>query len=92
MNKWQLGILSRLNIACNALGGELDGTATNRRKYIDRQRAHMLTSTIILGVCGDDKRNDYREQDMEEAEEALVKLEALVTQVYPDIHGNWQKQ
>ena len=84
-------MLSRTNEACNALGGHLDGTATNRTKYVDRQRAHLLVARILFGVCGDSKENDYREQDTEDAEEALTELESLVTKVYPDIHGNWQK-
>ena len=43
MNKTQKELLARLMTVTNSLGGTLDGTATCEQKYIDRQRAHILS-------------------------------------------------
>lgn len=53
MNKTQKELLSRLMTVSNSLGGTLDGTATCEKKYIDRQRAHMLSYKVIYGLLGD---------------------------------------
>lgn len=88
MNTWKRNIVGRVVVACRFLGTELDGTATNKRKYVDRQQAHSLVADILYGVCCDHPDNDNREEDMLEAEEKLILLEKLVKKDYPDIWGN----
>lgn len=64
MNKTQKELLARLMTVTNSLGGTLDGTATCEQKYIDRQRAHMLSYKVIYGLFGDNPNNPYREDDI----------------------------
>ena len=82
MNKTQKELLARLMTVTNSLGGSLDGTATCEQKYIDRQRAHMLSYKVIYGLFGDNPNNPYREDDI-----AIEEMEKLEQKVYPDRSG-----
>lgn len=88
MTKNQRDLLARLMSVSNGLGGCLDGTATNIRKYIDRQEAHALVYKVIYGVFGDDKENPYRQEDIDNALEAIRELEVLELKIYPDKTGH----
>lgn len=87
MTKTQRDLLADLMSYCNNLGNTLDGTATNSAKYIERQRAHSLVSTVLYGVFGDHEENDFRDNDISKAKEALGKLKELVNKTYPDKNG-----
>lgn len=87
MNRNQKKLLARLMTATNSLGGTLDGTATSEQKYIDRQRAHMLTYKVIYGLLGDNPNNSYREDDMNNAYKAIEEMEKLEQKIYPDRNG-----
>lgn len=87
MNKTQKELLSRLMVVTNSLGGTLDGTATCMQKYIDRQRAHMLSYKIIYGLFGDNPNNPYREDDINNAYQAIEEMERLEQKTYPDRSG-----
>lgn len=87
MNKTQKELLARLMTVTNSLGGTLDGTATSEQKYIDRQRAHMLTYKVIYGLFGDNSNNPYREDDMNNAYKAIEEMEKLEQKIYPDRSG-----
>lgn len=87
MNKNQKELLARLMMATNSLGGTLDGTATCQQKYIDRQRAHMLSYKVIYGLFGDNPNNPYRDNDINNAYEAIEEMEKLGEKIYPDRSG-----
>ena len=69
------------------LGVSLDGTATSREKLADRQRAHKLVATALYGVLADHPSNEYSEEGLFDANEALESLKRLTTREYKDIHG-----
>lgn len=87
MNKTQKELLARLMTVTNSLGGTLDGTATCEQKYIDRQRAHMLSYKVIYGLFGDNPNNPYREDDINNAYKAIEEMEKLEQKIYPDRSG-----
>lgn len=87
MTKWQREMFRRLMRATNDLGGMLDYTATNQRKLIDRQKAHGAVSTAIYHIFGDYKENDYRKDDMKNAEKLIIELEELSKVEYGDRYG-----
>lgn len=87
MTTFQRKKLGEIMVICDSLGGHLDGTATNTLKYIDRQRALATVAKAIYGVLGDDKRNDYREEDKLDAVHQILKLQALKEKIYPDRNG-----
>jgi hypothetical protein len=88
MNKRQRKILSECCSLCNDLGSPLDGSATNVRKYIDRQMAHMEVYQILYGALVDDPENDQRDFDFDLAEKALVRLKEIAGRQYKDRNGN----
>ena len=87
MTKRQREMLAKLCEVCNQLGVELDGTATNTRKYIDRQMALMNVHTVLYGVLCDEAENDFREVDVERGNKALLELSELIKKTYPDKNG-----
>ena len=88
MKKKQRKMLAQLCELCNQLGSDLDGTATNNKKYIERQKAHMLVYKVIYGVLVDETENPNRNYDINIAMGALTDLEVLTKKVYPDRNGN----
>ena len=68
--------------ACNAIGSPLDTTATPVAKLIDRQKAHMLVYKVIYGVLSDSPENDYREEDWQNAQQAIEQLNNLKSKTY----------
>lgn len=81
-------MLIELMGVCNQLGGVLDGTSTSEKKYIDRQRAHMLVYKILYGILMDRPENDHREEDLENAANALKEISELAGKHYKDRNGN----
>lgn len=81
-------MLSDLMSYCDWMGSTLDGTATNTMKFIDRQRAHRLVYKVIYGILSDDPENDNREDNMNDAVEALEQMKRLSKKEYPDKHDN----
>ena len=88
MTSKQRNMLNRLMDACHSLGNQLDATATSPMKYIERQAAHKLVHKVLYGVLTDMPENDYRDQDWEESEQYMQKLESLVKKQYNDRNGN----
>lgn len=86
-SKRQREILAELSELCNQLGVELDGTATNVRKYIDRQMALMDVHKIIYGVLCDDSENEFRDEDVADAYKSLETLREIKSKIYPDRNG-----
>lgn len=80
-------ILSQLSSICNALGSDLDYTATHESKLRDRQKAHMLVSHVLYGVLVDHPENEHAEDDMKTAIESLEKLKELTKKTYTDRNG-----
>lgn len=89
MTKNQKELFSRLMFATNKLGGTLDATATCISKYIERQKAHHLTSTIIYGLFGDNKNNPNKDLDVKNAYKAMAEMEELAEKEYPDRYGKY---
>lgn len=87
MKARQRKLLSELQSICRELGGMLDGTATNPVKYIDRQRALGKVAIVIYGAICDDPENDFREEDVKDAETALQHLKDLKLKEYGDRMG-----
>lgn len=87
MKSKQRKFLSELSDYCNKLGATLDATATNSRKYIDRQEALMKAYKVIYAVLTDHPDNDQSWLDYEQAEVALRELKELSNKVYPDRNG-----
>jgi len=88
MTKKQHKILVDLMNSCNKLGHTLDYTAVSRQLIIDRQQSLMLVYKALYGFFGDNIQNDYRDNDLENAEEALNELRKLTVKVYTDSSGN----
>lgn len=91
MKKSHREALIRIMNACHDMGTTLDGTATVKRKYIDRQRAHTHVYKAIYSILCDHPDNEYKEQDLETLQKSIEALEAIAQKRYPDIHGNYDK-
>lgn len=88
MKKKHRNLLRDLMDYCNTLGGDLDLTATHQSKYMDRQRANMLSYRVLYAVLADHPENDNNEINFEDAAGALEKMKALTEKKYPDRNGN----
>lgn len=88
MNKRQRKLLIRLMDSCNKMGSTLDLTATSVEKLVDRQSAHMNVYLSIYYILLDHKDNDFREEDILEAEKYVSKVEATAQKQYKDRSGN----
>lgn len=87
MTKRQRNLLSELCSICNKLGNVLDSTATPHKKYEDRQRAHQLVYKVLLGVLSDDPENDFRDDDVQSAIDAMEKIKEISIRQYGDRSG-----
>lgn len=86
-SKRQRQMLSKLCELTNKLGSPLDYTATSYLKLQAVQKSYMDTWKVLYGVLCDDPENDFREQDVKTAQEALDKIIELTKTVYPDRAG-----
>lgn len=88
LSKRQREMLAELSSICNSLGNDLDASATNVRKYIDRQEAHRHVYKITYGICVDEPENDFREENIADAEQSLIALKEIANRKYKDRNGN----
>ncbi len=87
MKRYHRKILSELMDYCIQLGHDLDYTATSIQKLKDRQRAHAHVAKILFAIMSDMPENDHRLYDIEQANEALLKIKELTNKIYTDKNG-----
>ena len=87
LSKRQREMLAELCQTCNKLGAVLDPTATNPKKYQDRQVAHIDVYRVLYAVLCDDPENDLREDNINDGYESLINLKEILNRQYGDRTG-----
>lgn len=87
ISKYQRKVLAEVISISNDLGGQLDYTATNPMKLIDRQQAHSIVSNVLYCLMCDNTENPQRDIDLESLEEDLKKLVEIRDRNYGDRNG-----